>query len=111
MVLFVKGVISSGLTSFFALTESCSIAASSNCTVFVIGGSSATGQQGIKIAKAHKCRVITSCGSRSLNKCKELGADVVVDRLKPLEPAVIEMLKNSTIYETFDATQVLVRLF
>jgi NADPH:quinone reductase-like Zn-dependent oxidoreductase len=46
-------------------------------TVFINGGSSAVGMNGIYIAKALGARVVTSASSRNEELCRKLGADEV----------------------------------
>ncbi|KAJ8597885.1 NAD(P)-binding protein [Rhizopogon salebrosus TDB-379] len=48
-------------------------------TVFINGGSSAVGMNGIYIAKALGARVVTSASSRNEELCRKLGADEFVD--------------------------------
>ena len=50
--------------------------------VFINGGSSGTGTYGIQIAKLLGCHVTVSCSTSSIELCKELGADNVIDYTK-----------------------------
>lgn len=47
--------------------------------IFISGGSDGTGSFGIQFAKAMSCHVVTSCSGRSVEVCKSLGADEVID--------------------------------
>ena len=47
--------------------------------VFINGGSGGTGTFGIQIAKAMGCRVTTTCSTKNIDFCKDLGADEVID--------------------------------
>ncbi|MEM2855917.1 MAG: zinc-binding dehydrogenase [Candidatus Nitrosocaldaceae archaeon] len=53
-------------------------------TVLIMGGTSGVGSIGIQIAKLYNCTVIATAGNESkMNKCKELGADYVVNHRDP----------------------------
>lgn len=60
--------------------------------VFINGGSGGTGIWGIQIAKAKGCHVTTSCSTKNVELCKNLGADRVLDYKKE---SVLEALKGS----------------
>lgn len=47
--------------------------------VFINGGSGGTGSFGIQIAKTLGCHVTVSCSTAKIDRCKELGADAVID--------------------------------
>lgn len=47
--------------------------------VFINGGSGGTGTFGVQIAKAVGCHVTTSCSTRNIQLCMDLGADEVID--------------------------------
>ncbi|RMF32238.1 MAG: Zn-dependent oxidoreductase [Candidatus Nitrosothermus koennekii] len=52
-------------------------------TVLIMGGTSGVGSIGIQIAKLYNCTVIATAGSEAkMEKCKELGADYVVNHRK-----------------------------
>lgn len=53
--------------------------ADSSEAVFIHGGSGGCGAMGIQIAKALGCHVTTTCSTRNVAYCKELGADEVID--------------------------------
>jgi NADPH:quinone reductase-like Zn-dependent oxidoreductase len=49
-------------------------------TVLIMGGTSGVGMVGIQIAKLYNCNVIATAGNQQkMDKCKELGADYVVN--------------------------------
>lgn len=50
--------------------------------VFINGGSSGTGTFGIQIAKILGCHVTVSCSTSTIELCKQLGADSVIDYTK-----------------------------
>jgi alkaline phosphatase D len=50
--------------------------------VFINGGSGGTGTFAIQIAKAVGAHVTTSCSTKNISLCKELGADEVLDYTK-----------------------------
>lgn len=50
--------------------------------VFINGGSGGCGTFGIQIAKIIGCHVTTSCSTRNVALCRELGADHVIDYTK-----------------------------
>ena len=58
--------------------------------IFINGGSGGVGVFGIQIAKAVGCHVTTTCSTVSVEMCKSLGADEVVDYKKQ---SVLEGLK------------------
>lgn len=47
--------------------------------VFINGGSGGTGVFGVQIAKILGCFVTTSCSTKNIQFCKDLGADEVID--------------------------------
>lgn len=47
--------------------------------VFIHGGSGGTGSFGIQVAKVLGCHVTTTCSTANVERCKELGADEVID--------------------------------
>ncbi len=53
-------------------------------TVLIMGGTSGVGSIGIQIAKLYNCTVIATAGSDAkMEKCKELGADYVINHRDP----------------------------
>src|ERR671912_1957360 len=53
-------------------------------TVLIMGGGSGMGIAGIQIAKLFNCDVIATAGNKEkMNKCLELGADLVVNHREP----------------------------
>lgn len=50
--------------------------------VFLNGGSGGCGTYGIQIAKLMGCHVTTTCSTRNVQLCRELGADKVLDYTK-----------------------------
>lgn len=53
--------------------------AKSGDKIFINGGSGGTGTYGIQFAKLKGCHVTTSCSTRNVQLCKDLGADDVID--------------------------------
>jgi NADPH:quinone reductase-like Zn-dependent oxidoreductase len=70
-----------GMTSWHMLVGRANIRPGQ--TVLIMGGTSGVGSIGIQIAKLYNCKVIATAGSESkMEKCKELGADYVVNHRK-----------------------------
>jgi len=67
-----------GMTSWHMLVGRANIKPGQ--TVLIMGGTSGVGMVGIQIAKLYNCNVIATAGNRQkMDKCKELGADNVVN--------------------------------
>ncbi len=67
-----------GMTSWHMLVGRANIKPGQ--TVLVMGGTSGVGMIGIQIAKLYNCNVIATAGNQQkMDKCKELGADYVVN--------------------------------
>ncbi|ETP55251.1 hypothetical protein F442_00190 [Phytophthora nicotianae P10297] len=71
------GVPMAGQTSYQALNNLGKLEAGQR--VLILGGSSATGQFGIQIAKARGAEIITTASPRNMELVKSLGADQVID--------------------------------
>ncbi|POM63531.1 Alcohol dehydrogenase [Phytophthora palmivora] len=71
------GVPMAGLTSYQALNNLGQLQAGQR--VLILGGSSATGQFAIQIAKARGAEVITTASPRNIELVRSLGADQVVE--------------------------------
>ncbi|UPK91995.1 hypothetical protein LCI18_002930 [Fusarium solani-melongenae] len=63
----------------------------SDANIFINGGSGGVGTWSIQLAKAMGAKVTTTCSTRNLELCKNLGADHVVDYTKN---DVVEFLKG-----------------
>lgn len=50
--------------------------------IFINGGTGGTGTFGIQVGKALGCHVTTTCSTKKVELCKELGADEVIDYTK-----------------------------
>lgn len=59
--------------------------------VFINAGSGGCGMFAIQVAKALGCRVTTTCSTRNVQFCKDLGADEVIDYTSA---DVVEVLKS-----------------
>ena len=67
-----------GMTSWHMLVGRANIKPGQ--TVLIMGGTSGVGMIGIQIAKLYNCNVIATAGNQQkMDKCKELGADYVVN--------------------------------
>src|SRR5215213_4354693 len=67
-----------GMTSWHMLVSRANIKPGQ--TVLIMGGTSGVGMVGIQIAKLYNCNVIATAGNQQkMDKCKELGADNVVN--------------------------------
>lgn len=96
-------VIINSATTLTALGETCPGITSGGKTLFVLGGATSCGQIAIKLAKSYGNKVIATCGTRSIEKCKKLGADIVIDYHK--ESVAEGLAKNGVkhidvVYET-----------
>src|SRR5687767_10691094 len=71
-----------GLTAWHMLVTRANIQPGQ--TVLIMGGGSGMGIAGIQIAKLFNCDVIATAGNKEkMNKCLELGADLVVNHREP----------------------------
>ena len=88
-----------GLTAYQSLVPHLSEIAKKNDDskpkVFINAGSGGTGIFAIQIAKAKGCFVATTCSSRNVELCHQLGADRVIDYTKQDVVATLEKIAQS----------------